>query len=96
MHGIMRQDINLISTSLKLQKGQKVSLSPARESLAIFKPEVIGYFARPTDGKWSDGIDHDSSDAILIGPDDVCIVGTQGLHEDIEDESGVRKSIIRT
>ena len=96
MRGIMRTDIDLLGTSLKLQKGQKVLLRPVHESLGLFNPQIIGYFARPADGKWSDGIDHDSSDAILIGPDDVCIVGTQGLHEDIEDESGVRKSIIRT
>jgi len=58
--GIMRTDLHLLGTSLRLQAGQIVELTRA-----INLPQG-GYFARPADGKWSDRIDHDVSDSILL------------------------------
>lgn len=64
MTGIMNTDIHLLGTSLKLQKGQKVTLCKPT-NLPYFLMEKT-YFACPIDGKWSDGIDRDNDSSILI------------------------------
>ena len=64
MIGIMKTDIKLIATSLALQAGQRVILYPA------YNLPQGGFFARPADGKWSDGLDHDVYDSILLGTED--------------------------
>ena len=63
-YGIMKTPVHLLATSLRLQEGQIVELAPATNL-----PQG-GYFARPHDGKWSDGIDHNPDDSILITGED--------------------------
>ena len=65
--GIMRTDLHLLGTSLRLQAGQIVELTRA-----INLPQG-GYFARPADGKWSDGIDHNTSVSILLTTADLAL-----------------------
>ncbi len=48
-YGRMKTDLHLLSTSLRLRKGEIVSLLPATNL-----PQG-GYFARPANGKWADG-----------------------------------------
>jgi len=69
MIGIMKTDIHLVSTSLKLQAGQRVKL------WAACNLPQAGYFARPADGKWSDGMNHSNDDSILLNDDDFTIEG---------------------
>jgi len=70
---------------IRLNKGQRVLLTPVGD--------VSGYYARPENGKWltPDGdLSFESiAIAMIVHPGEVCIVTTQGLHEDIEDE-GIR------
>lgn len=66
MLGTMLTDVILQSTSLRLQEGQRVHLTPTTNL-----PDKSNYFARPADGKWSDGLDRDEADSILITPEDV-------------------------
>ena len=68
MTGIMANDVELLGTSLSLQKGQKVRLTYA-DNLPY--PQNRGYFASPADDKWSDGIEHNPDDSILINPGDL-------------------------
>lgn len=62
MQGTMKRDIHLLGTSLRLLKGQIVNLTPATNI-----PEG-GYFARPLNCVWPDGIERDSHDSIYISP----------------------------
>ena len=64
MIGIMKTDVHLMATSLSLQAGQRVELSHARNIPGG------GFFARPADGVWSDGIDRDPYDSILLDSND--------------------------
>ena len=59
-YGRMKTDLHLLGTSLRLRKGEIVSLLPATNL-----PQG-GYFARPANGKWADGIAHDPDDSIHI------------------------------
>jgi hypothetical protein len=63
-YGIMTTDVILLGTSLKLEKGRRVQLT-----FASNQPEG-GWFARPADGKWSDGIEHGEQDSIHITEND--------------------------
>lgn len=65
MQGVMKCNVELLGTSLKLQAGQRVRLTPATNL-----PQG-GYFAAPSDGKWSDGIERCPEDSILVTADDV-------------------------
>ena len=49
----MKTDVELLGTSLKLQRGQLVDLSPATN---LPLSAGIDWFASPADGKWSDGV----------------------------------------
>ena len=64
----MATAVELLGTSLSLQKGQKVKLIRARN---LPYPQNGGYFASPADDKWSDGIEHNPDDSILINPGDL-------------------------
>ena len=73
MIGMMLTDVHLLGTSLKLQEGQTVSLTEAPN----LPPRTDGkpqYFARPENGKWSDGIERNEEDSILIEADDVVVI----------------------
>lgn len=72
MHGIMRTDVDQLGTANRLLKGEKVVLEQATNV-----PQG-GYYATPVCR---------NQDSILIVADDVCINGTQGFHEDFEDEA---------
>lgn len=66
MRGKMLATVSLTGTSLKLQQGQMVDLIPAD-----FDYLPVKYYARPADGKWSDGIDHNPDDSIGLWSSDV-------------------------
>ena len=59
-YGRMTTNCQLLGTSLTLRKGGIVALLPATNL-----PQG-GYFARPADGKWADGIAHDPDDSIHV------------------------------
>ena len=65
--GTMKHDVHLLSTSLKLQAGQVVKLIRATN----IPQGGLMYYARPADGVWSDGVDHDDQHAILIDEKDL-------------------------
>jgi len=65
--GIMQADVELLGTSLSLQKGQRVRLTEATN----LPPGRGKWFAAPLDGKWADGIDHGPDDSILISAAEV-------------------------
>jgi hypothetical protein len=69
MQAIMKNDVELLGTSLKLQKGQVVDLR-----LHSVIARETSYWARPLDGKWCDGIDHNEEDSIVVAEDDVEII----------------------
>jgi hypothetical protein len=68
MYGKMKTDVYLLGTSLSLQKGDYVELT-----YACNLPQE-GFFARPNNGKWSDGLDHDPDDSILVHRTDFSIL----------------------
>lgn len=65
---IMTTDAKLLGTSLELHKGQVVQVTKATNLPA---DSTIMWFARPADGNWSDGIDHNDDDSIGVGVDDL-------------------------
>ena len=83
--GIMLHDVKLLGTSLTLEIGQHVHLTPP-----LNLPCDDGWFARPADGKWADGIDH-IDDSILIRLDAVDII-----LPDPEKKSGAKVAICST
>ena len=68
MQAIMKTDIHLLGTSLKLQAGQRVHLTPATN----MPPDSdIKFFARPADGVWSDGMERNEDASIGVNYDDL-------------------------
>jgi hypothetical protein len=65
MIGRMKQPIKLLGTSLELLKGQRVEMF---EALNV---PGGGYFLKPVGGLWSDGIEHNEDDSILVDPSEV-------------------------
>ena len=59
-YGKMKRGVELLGTSLTLCKGELVELLPARNL-----PQG-GYFARPANGKWADGLPHSPDDSIHV------------------------------
>ncbi len=57
---IMKETVRLLGTSLALEKGLLVRLTEANNL-----PQG-GYFARPANGYWSDNIERDKDDSILL------------------------------
>ncbi len=73
MLGKMKNNAVLLGTSLKLSEGQFVRLIPAT-NIPPDRDDKYCYFAKPFDNKWSDGIDHDPQDSILIREDEVEVI----------------------
>ena len=68
MYGRMNHRIELLGTSLALQSRQRVELTYASNL-----PDTglgCGWFARPADGQWSDGIARGPDDSIHLTADD--------------------------
>jgi len=65
---IMTTDAKLLGTSLELQKGQVVQVTEATNLPA---DSTTKWYARPANGKWSDGIDHNEEDSIGVYVDDL-------------------------
>lgn len=63
--GVMLNDAHLLGTSLRLEKGQVVALVPATNIPGG------GFFAKPFDGKWSDGIERSEDNSIHFSPNEV-------------------------
>ncbi len=57
---IMKETVRLLGTGLALEKGLLVRLTEANNL-----PQG-GYFACPANGYWSDNIEHDKDDSILL------------------------------
>ena len=65
MKAVMANSIVLLGTSLELLQRQIVTIVPATNQPNWSKTPRL-FFARPVDEKWSDGLDHDRDDSILI------------------------------
>lgn len=63
--GVMKRDVHQLGTSLRLQAGQRIIAWDATNL-----PQG-GYFARPADLQWSDGIERGNDDSIHVTADDV-------------------------
>lgn len=70
LRGKMKYDLQLLSTDLKLKKGQEVFLSPADN---LPKKHINQYFARPVRliGIWKKA---SKDDSILIDADEVILI----------------------
>lgn len=70
--GRMRKEVALAGTSLELKVGDIVNLIAAvNQPGYMLNFQIIKWFAKPVNGIWSDGIDHNEDDSILIGLDDI-------------------------
>lgn len=69
LYGTMNQRVTLTGVhGMALEAGQRVRLI---EPTNLPKTEAIQWFASPADGKWSDGVERNRDDSILIEHDDV-------------------------
>lgn len=67
MFGVMKDCVKLVGVrGMQLEKGQVVKLRPSTN-----QPNKCNFFASPADGKWSDGVERDGLDSILIEPSDL-------------------------
>ena len=76
-YGTMTQTISLLGVpGMKLLKGQRVELIEPTNLPATKK---VRWFARPADGKWSDGVDRNPTHSILIDAGDVRVEAPRRL-----------------
>lgn len=67
MFGVMKDGVKLEGVrGMQLEKGQVVKLRPSTN-----QPNVNNFFASPANDKWSDGVERDELDSILIEPQDL-------------------------
>jgi len=71
MTGTMTTTAKMLGVhGMQLEQGQKVQLT---EPSNLPKEYRHNWFARPLNGKWSDGVDRNEEDSILIDADDVTL-----------------------